>query len=91
MALWSRIKDKGMEKMGVVLGKVLANERVMAAMGKAMAGSLKARDAVAGAWSSALGAAGIPRTDDLRKLSQRLSEIERKLADIEESSREKQN
>jgi hypothetical protein len=72
----------GEERATKVVGKLLADERVTHGLQELLAAAAAARSTVESGVQAALHAANIPTADELRTVSQRLSELEAQVEEL---------
>jgi polyhydroxyalkanoate synthesis regulator phasin len=68
--------EAGEEQMGKVVGKLLADERVVGGVQTLVATAAQARETLEKGMSQALHAANLPSRDDVAALKRRLEELE---------------
>lgn len=74
----------GEEKMGEVVNQLLANEAFVAAMQKAIAGSLGAKRSMDKGLSTILGMVNVPTLEDVDKIRDKMNELEEAMGEIGE-------
>ncbi len=67
----------GEEQMGKFATQLLSNEKFMTALGRAMSGAREVKDTIERGVQASLGAMNIPSSADVRKLSDKVEELER--------------
>lgn len=75
--LFKRMMATGEEQIGRLASQLVGNERFMAAVQTAVASALSAKGALDQQVSNAMEAMRVPTTNDVKKVNERLDELER--------------
>ncbi len=82
--LVSSIMNLGEERMGELVGQLLANPRFAGAVERAVTSGLRAKKGVDSTLSSVFSAANVPTVEDVVEVKTKLTELEDALGDIED-------